>query len=358
MQQQTFLEQQQTPVQIERMGKKPVYYVPAKSVINFDSGFGHKLLCDGLTFSAGSACKYSCGYCFVEDLMRKSPHLQNVRDQHTERFPGEPTPSHAEIVIRRRGAIDALYKQLTSRGRPKFTDLNDQRVLYMSPLVDVAANLVLCEETIEACRMILELTHWHIRVLSKSSFLPRIAQALEDPPKLRARERMIYGVSTGTLDNELARSFEQGTALVSKRLESLHWLQDNGYRTYGMICPSLPQDSYHAFSLEMAAAIRFDRCESVWSEVMNLRGESFTRTVEALASAGFKDEATRLAYVSHNKEAWEAYARATFLAHADIYQGHQSPDGSPKLRHLQYVTSKTKAWWETQKSNGAVLLGH
>ena len=35
------------------MNGKPVFLVPAKSIINFDSGFRHKLLCDGLTFTAG-----------------------------------------------------------------------------------------------------------------------------------------------------------------------------------------------------------------------------------------------------------------------------------------------------------------
>jgi hypothetical protein len=47
------------------MNGKPVYSVPAKAVINLDSGFKHKLLCDGPTFSTGSACAYSCAFCYV-----------------------------------------------------------------------------------------------------------------------------------------------------------------------------------------------------------------------------------------------------------------------------------------------------
>src|SRR5947208_2637146 len=52
--------------------------------------------------------------------------------------------------------------------------------------------------------------------------------------------RMIFGVSTGTFDDRLAAAFEEGTPLVSKRINSLHVLQDNGFRTYAMVCPSLP----------------------------------------------------------------------------------------------------------------------
>lgn len=31
------------------MNGKPVFTVPAKTIINFDSGFGKKLLCDDMT---------------------------------------------------------------------------------------------------------------------------------------------------------------------------------------------------------------------------------------------------------------------------------------------------------------------
>lgn len=69
------------------------------------------------------------------------------------------------------------------RGRPKFRTLAggqpDRRVIYASPLVDVAGNLELVRETVEICRVILELTNWQIRLLSKSNLLPKIAEGLE-----------------------------------------------------------------------------------------------------------------------------------------------------------------------------------
>src|SRR5437762_3149452 len=106
------------------MNRKPVYEVPAKSIVNFDSGFRHKLLCDGPTFSTGTACAYSCAFCYVPDLMRKSSHLRGISDPHEK------------IVIRRSGAIEAMRRQLVSaKGQSKFNDLNDRRVIYASPLV-------------------------------------------------------------------------------------------------------------------------------------------------------------------------------------------------------------------------------
>ena len=270
--------------------------------------------------------------------MRKNPH----------KIQGDA--EHVDIVVRRRGAVELIRKQLTYKdGRPKFLKPDDRRVIFSSPLVDVAANMDLVRETIEACQAILELTNWQIRLLSKSNLLPKVAEALTD-----GKDRVIYGVSTGTLDDALALAFEEGTPKVSKRIQSLHWLQDKGFRTFGMICPSLPLTTaadYPAFARNCAEALRAEKCEHVWAEVINVRGESMLRTCAALRKAGFNDEADRLERVSGDKEAWEDYARRTFEAHAEVYQGEPG-----KLRFLQYVNKASRPYWEARVGDGAILL--
>lgn len=323
------------------MNGKPVYQVPARTIINWDSGFKHKLLCDGLTFSTGSACTYSCSFCYVPDLMAKNPHVKELKEKFED------------VVIRREGAMAALDKQLHSK---KGRELADKKlVIYASPLVDVAGNMDLVRETAAACSMILATTSWDIRLLSKSNLLPFVVRQLDAGPfKLAARERIIFGVSTGTLDDKLAKAFEDGTPLVSKRLQSLHWLQDNGYRSFGMICPSLPQAYYGQFARDMMKAIRVEKCEHVWAEGINLRGDSFTRTIKALGDAGFGSEASMLSRVSFDKGEWEEYTRRTFLAHAhELLNLGQDPK---KLRFLQYVNKDTRDWWRARCDMGAVLL--
>jgi DNA repair photolyase len=338
------------PTSPETMSGKPVLWAPARSVINFKSHFGPKLLCDGLTFSTGLACVYGCAFCYVPSVYRKLLHTQ--LEQAGAR--------HDEVVIRRERALEVLRSQLSNRdGSPKFADPNDRRVIYSSPAVDVAANMTLVKETVEACKIILSLTNWDIRLLSKSNLLPKVAEALTlweykrdqgDFAPIDIKNRMIFGVSTGTLDDGLAAAFEKGTAKVSKRLASLHWLQDHGFRTYGMICPSLPQEDYTEFARSMADAIRADRCEHVWAEPLNVRGESMTRTCKALVDADYVQESIDLLAVSTDQARWEDYARATFLAHSALYE-------PGKLRFLQYVkTPANRAWWEPQVPHGAVLL--
>jgi DNA repair photolyase len=333
------------------MNGKPVHAIPAKTVLNMESGFSHKLLCDGPTFSTGTACTYSCAFCYVPDMMRKQqPYLQSHGI----------TDRHENVVIRREGALATLLRQLTfADGKPRYLSPDDRRVIYSSPLVDVAGNMELVRETVEACKLILSLTNWDIRLLSKSNLLPKVAEALESftppasshlPSPRSPRERIIYGVSTGTLDDQLAQAFEQGAPKVSKRLESLHWLQDHGYRTFGMICPSLPVSDYNKFAREMAVALRAERCEHIWGEVINVRGDSYTRTFEALKSGGYTAEANWLQFIFSTRERWETYARSTFLAH--VSAGYKPG----QLRFLQYVTKESRPWWEAQQSNGAILL--
>lgn len=100
----------------------------------------------------------------------------------------------------------------------------------------------------------------------------------------------------------------------------------------------------------MSQAIRVDRCEHVWAEVMNVRGESMKRTTEKLLAAGYKDEAEMVEAIAEDKDLWEGYARATFLNHALFI------DGS-KLRFLQYVNASNLSWWKEHEIEGAVLLG-
>lgn len=324
------------------MNGKPVLSVPAKGIINFKSGFAHKLLCDGPTFSTGSACAYTCSFCYVPDLMSRNPHFKAIQEQ-------SPGAQFENIVIRRDGALEAMRQQLLSRGKPRFDDPEDWRVIYASPLVDVAANMELVKETVEACRLILTLTHWRIRLLSKSNLLPQVAKMLAQSHGGDARDRVIYGVSTGTFDDKMAAAFEAGTALVSKRVQSLHALQDSGHRTFGMVCPSLPQRDYTAFAAEARDQLRVERMEHVWAEVINVRGDSMTNTVTALRDAGFEWEASQLHRVSTDKIAWEAYSRQTFEAHADTLP----PE---KLRYLQYVNVGNRKYWEDRVERGAVML--
>jgi DNA repair photolyase len=334
------------------MNGKPVFNVAAKSIINKKSGFAKKLLCDGMTFSLGDACVYRCAFCYVPSMFDKLKRVHDLKKEHGL--------THDEMVVRRLNALSILEGELLHKGgKRKYPDSSDTRVIYSSPSVDVAGNMDLVRETVEACKLILQHTHWQIRLLSKSNLLHKVAELLmewsQNEEQGRAVvERMIFGVSTGTLDDGIARAFEQDTPLVSSRIKSLHWLQDHGFRTFGMICPSLPQidaAAYALFARDASRAIRAEKCEHVWAEVINVRGESMARTVKALHDAGHRLAAALLAEVSNNADSWEHYNRETFRWHAFNYNAWPG-----KLRYLTYVTERSRDFWDKTAGMGAVLL--
>jgi DNA repair photolyase len=327
------------------MAGKPVYSLPSHTSISWSDAFAHKNLTSGPVINLGDACVYACAYCYVE-ASSKGRFTGLLRGQGLD---------FQDVVIRRCGrsgaatAIDTLARQLAKKpwdGRSR-----EFHTCFTSSTVDPAPNSELLEETARAIAVVLNETCWDVRVLSKSANLPRLAaRVVELVPG--AERHLILGVSTGTLDDNLGRAIERGTPLVSKRVKSLHELQDAGFRTFGMICPSLPQADYNAFSSAMCEAIRVEKCEHVWAEPINVRGASFRKTIHALEQAGFNAEAAGLRAVSGKgtKDAWDDYAKQTFLAHAANIP-------SEKLRFLHYPSKKSLPWWTAHQRDGAVLLG-
>lgn len=137
---------------------------------------------------------------------------------------------------------------------------------------------------------------------------------------------------------------------MSERLKALKKLQDAGYRTFGMLCPILPQTDYAAFAAGVAAKIDFAKCEDVWAEVLNPRGEAMRATSAALRAGNFNSEADLLDKVAGDKAEWNKYAEQTFLALASVVP-------AKKLHFLQYIEKEEYGAWEKHTPAGAVLLG-
>ena len=398
----------------EKILGKPVYLVDTHPV-NHDSGFLEKRLCDGPTFTAGTACGYSCQYCYVESQVRLQKPTKDAL-----KLSGRP---FNEIVIRRDDVLPHLAEDLTQtkRGKDQLPSakslippalakkwgikskwLKDRvptykgtewkgKVIYGSPLVDIAATKELALETVEMCDMILRLTDLDIRLLSKSPLLATVvvkelAERFPDT-KNGAKARLILGFSTGTLDDGVASAIERPIPLPSARLKALHGLQDAGFRTYGMLCPVLPQRdpaAYKAYAAAAMKAIRAERCEEIWSEVVNFRAgtkeptqdpddqhqrNSFKATLQALNDGGFVDQAALFEKVAVDPEAWEEYSRAMFEAlleaaperkAARLIVGEKVKAAPPKkLWWLHYPRNHASIdnYWENQQANGVLLLG-
>ena len=131
------------------MNGKPVLFRDAKTVLNDkNDAFREKLLCDGLIFNLGDACAYSCSFCYVCLMQRYiAPPLLKAHN-----LTHGVTLSFEDVVIRGRNAVELLRAQLLDKhGRCRYQDDNDNRVVFLSTTVDVAANMELLSETADAC---------------------------------------------------------------------------------------------------------------------------------------------------------------------------------------------------------------
>jgi len=381
------------PVQGNTIFRKPVHFVDT-TIFNEHSLFIHKRLCDGPTFSAGTACAFSCTYCYVEQMVLKQQAVRDLLKSTGCRFD--------QLVMRRKDPLQKLAEALTRKGSqssdpgaeslltpelitrwglvdkwslgkrfPKFLGEQFQKtVVFGSPLVDIAATKALAEETVELCELFLRLTSFQLRLLSKSPLLESIARELDRrlPDKnTGAKKRIIFGLSTGTVDDTVAGAIEVHAPSPRTRLEALHRLQDDHFRTYGMLCPILPQADPVDYATKAMAEIRAEKCEEIWAEPVNFRTggqnggdvkeqkrqrDSFEATVTALTKAGRIEDAKRFRHVAQDKAAWESYCRATYEALTKF-------KGKTRLWWMQYPRDQKviPEYWEKQPSDGVLLLG-
>jgi len=209
---------------------------------------------------------------------------------------------------------------------------------------DPCATLKHAETTIEAIRLIMARSRLQVRVLSKSVFIKDIASALID-----YKERIVYSLSTGTSLDEISKAIEEHASPVRLRVETLHWLQNNNFRTYGMICPVIPSEISRV--KQLLDQVRPEICEYVWVEAVNVRGKSLFNTFTKLNEAGPHQHAAELQRVMGEKNNWRDYSKNLFVE----FQSEMKNRGLlEKLRFLQYVTKTDVEFFHNQP--GAICL--
>jgi len=314
---------------------KPHFTTPTKQVLSKSTDFAQKQLCTGSILNLGLGCGFQCTYCYVPNQMAR--HAVPGRIQKKAGL------SLGEISLLRKNPLPVLESELLyADGSPRFTA---KAVVFTSTLVDPCANKEILDLTLGACRLVLQHTPWTIRVLTKSAAVVQLARGLED-----FKSRVIYGLSTGTFDDRVARHVENGASLPTARIGALKTMHHEGFQTFGMVCPILPQNDYDRFANEVAERILPHVSENIWAEVINARGEAFKATIAALGKAGAEPTQVKMQRVNDDKAAWEVYARTTFEALAKVIPNE-------RFRFLQYVQKGQSDWWQAQVIRGAVLLG-
>lgn len=149
-----------------------------------------------------TACAFSCRYCYVESMVLKQNDVRGILERSGRTFDrlvirraetlrrlakdvtrranrGDETQGAAELLSRAQADRWGLRGNWSLEGRcTKFLGSQSAgKVIFASPLVDIAASPELAAETVELCEMLLCLTSFDIRLLSKSPNLASIVNS-------------------------------------------------------------------------------------------------------------------------------------------------------------------------------------
>jgi DNA repair photolyase len=309
---------------------KKKFSYQGKTGIAYTKGFEEKLLAK-YAVNIGNMCDFGCTFCYVPAMTIKQNSIQNVlKDGHSL---GEFS-SYRD----RENVLETVRNDLK-----KFTH-DDTSEVFFCTTCDPCSTIENVETTAAAMQIILEGSNLTIRVLSKSTLIKELATKTE-----AFKNRVVYSLSTGTSYPLISAIIEDFASPITERVEALHWLQDHGFRTYGMICPVLPSEVDRVKVL--LDQIRPDRCEHIWIEALNIRGKSLTNTYEKLQDGGAINHADELLRVMGNKQNWIEYSEKLFLS----FQIELKNRGQlSKLRFLQYVSKNDRDFFEAQE--GAVCI--
>lgn len=136
------------------------------------------------------------------------------------------------------------------------------------PLIEVGSQKI----TRQALEMIFERSSFRVRLLTKADVAGR-------EPWLsffkKHHDRVVVGLSIGSLDDDWAAKMEPGTSSPTARVRALRALQDAGVPVFGMFCPVFPNVAHDADHLgRLLNAVRPELCESIWVEPANNRSSA------------------------------------------------------------------------------------
>lgn len=294
--------------------EKMQFCYKSKTGIAPTEGFKKKRLAQ-YSVNIGNVCGFGCAYCYVPDMPFQHQSVKNLLHQGYE-IGGFSNYRESDDLL---GAV--------SRDAKKYKP-GDTSTVFFCTTCDPCATLEHVEMTTAAAKIILENSDLTIRVLSKSTNIQMVAQQLS-----AYKARVTYGLSTGTCLPEVSRAIETNASSILERVNVLHWLQDNSYRTFGMICPVLPSEK--GMVAKLLDQVRPELCEEIWVEAINDKGNSLTNTHKALRLAGLDWHAYAIRNVMENKVAWRNYSAELFLA---FRKELKKRNLSNKLHFLQYAT--------------------
>lgn len=312
--------------------KDRIHIYHLKSGIRPSPEFAKKGLAQ-YAINVGTKCDHNCTYCSTGSMLRCHQSFKVTKEDPFGHGYAIIDPDMPERV-----AHDA--KNMRNRGLVQLCTTVDA----WSP---AAQKYDIGRRCLDA---VLSQPGWTVRILTKNAAVAKDFDLIE-----KYRDRVLVGLSlTATPDKEdIMLAVEPNASPISERMAALELAYKIKLRTYGMLCPLLPNvadspeqiDRLVGFGKKIGA-------EEVFAEAVNARGSGLRLTEDSLIAAGFAAEAKAIHSI-RKRENWSAYAVSLIKRLQTAMHNH----GMTKcLRYLQYPTHLLEHDLAAIKENGIGVI--
>ncbi len=297
-------------------------------------------------------CQHACRFCYVPSVTTiklKAPLSKlGVED---------PDEQWGQYSFLRTWDESAFLKSLAKAERTPIGELNidGNRAVMLSTTTDAyqtlrgsnpSETLELNKQARVMVRRMLELirdrSSLNVRILTRSP----LARQDFDLYKTFG-DRLLFGMSLPTLDDQLARVYEPKAPAPTKRLETLKLAASMGIPVYVAVAPTYPEQGEEDLA-EVLGAVAALQPVTVFHEPINIRAENVERMKIEAQALGFEF----MDHVFSTKEDWEGYAITQLLTAQTVANKlglgsvfHPWPDSTLGSKRVRYAFGSGYSEW-------------
>ena len=283
--------------------------------------------------NCGIACGHECAYCSTKALLRMHKGFTGC---------GE-SPFGSGFAI-----VDPDTPDRVARDAKRIRNRN---LIQLCTVVDAWAPEAQEHQIGRRClQAILAEPGWSVRILTKNTAVRNDFDLIEEH-----RDHVLVGLSlTATPEKAgVMQIIEPNGSSNRDRVLAMAEAAARGLRTYGMLCPLLPEiaDAPDQIDRLVKLAVQF-KAEEIFVEPVNPRGQGLRLCQEALESHGFTVEAAAIAKIRSRRN-WSHYVvdlignvQRSMRQHSDI----------SKLRFLLYPSRLLPKHVETIKKDDVGVI--
>ena len=297
-------------------------------------------------------CQHACRFCYV-------PSVSTIKLKGPLGKLGveDPDEQWGQYAFLRTWDESAFLKSLVVAERTPVSELNidGNRAVMLSTTTDAYQTLRGSDasETLELnkqarvmVRRMLELirdrSSLNVRILTRSP----LARQDFDLYKTFG-DRLLFGMSLPTLNDQLARVYEPKAPAPTKRLETLKLAASMGIPVYVAVAPTAPEQGEEDLA-KVLGAVAAIQPVTVFHEPINIRAENVERMKSEAQALGFEF----MDHVFSTKEDWEGYAITQLLAAQTLANKlglgsvfHPWPDSTLGSKRVRYAFGSGYSAW-------------